>query len=190
MDEAQMEIEAAGGMAASFWWLWLVTGILWAIIALVILQFHSASITTVGVIIGIMFILAGIQSFVAAWLAEGWKWVWVIFGILFVIAGIVSLVSPHKTVTAFADVLGFLFLLVGVFWIIEAFAVKETNSLWWMSLIAGILMIVIAFWTGSQFIVTKIYTLLAFAGIWALLHGIVDMIKAFEIRKFGKMTAR
>jgi uncharacterized membrane protein HdeD (DUF308 family) len=189
MEEGQMEMEAAAGMASSFWWLWLVTGILWVIISLVVLQFRTASITTVGIIIGIMFILAGIQAFAAAWLAEGWKWVWVIFGFLFVIAGVVSLASPHNTVTAFADVLGFLFLLVGVFWIIEAFAAKETNSLWWMSLIAGILMILIAFWTGSQFIVTKIYTLLAFAGIWALLHGITDMIKAFEIRKIGKMIA-
>ena len=40
---------------ARLWWLWLVFGIAWIAIAVVILQFDQASITTVGVLIGIMF---------------------------------------------------------------------------------------------------------------------------------------
>lgn len=58
-----------------------------------------------------------------------------------------------------------------------------------MSLIAGILMVIIAFWTGSQLLVTKIYTLLVFAGIWTMLHGITDIFKAFAVKKAGKMVA-
>ena len=30
------------------WWLWLVTGTVWLIVALVVLQFYSASITTIS----------------------------------------------------------------------------------------------------------------------------------------------
>ena len=33
------------------WWLWLLAGIAWGVIALVILQFDAASITTVGVLV-------------------------------------------------------------------------------------------------------------------------------------------
>lgn len=186
---SELDAKAGLGMMAKAWWVLIVTGILWILVSLVILQFRSASITAVGVIIGIMFILMGLQDFMIAYLAEGWKWLWVVFGVIFVLAGIVALVSPKNTVAAFADILGFLFLMVAVFWIIEAFATKESNPLWWMGLIAGILMVVIAFWTSGQFLVTKIYTLLVFAGVWALLHGITDIIKAFQIKKIGKLAA-
>ena len=35
--------------ATAYWWAWLVAGIAWIVIALVILQFDSASVTTVGI---------------------------------------------------------------------------------------------------------------------------------------------
>lgn len=34
----------------AYWWLWLVTGIAWIVVSLVILQFDDASITTVGIL--------------------------------------------------------------------------------------------------------------------------------------------
>ena len=189
MEATDVEMQEAVGEVSKWWWMWLVTGILWVVISLVILQFRTSSISTVGIIIGIMFLFAGIQDFTMMFMAEGWKWLWGIFGAIFVIAGIVALASPRNTVAAVADVLGFLFLLVAIFWIIEAFATKDVNPLWWMGLIAGILMFGIAIWTGSQYLVTKVYTRLVFAGIWAMLHGITDMIKAFQIKKVGKMAA-
>jgi hypothetical protein len=39
------------------------------------------------------------------------------------------------------------FLLIGAFWIAEAFAERPVNELWWLTQIAGILMVVLAFWT-------------------------------------------
>ena len=84
--------------------------------------------------------------------------------------------------------LGFLFLIVGVFWVIQAMAMREVNELWWLGLIAGIAMIVIAFWIGGQFFIDKVYLLLVFAGIWALMHGVTDIVRAFQIRKLGQMV--
>ena len=49
------------------------------------------------------------------------------------------------------------------------------NELWWLGLLAGILMIVLAFWTGGQFFIDRVYVLLIFAGIWALMQGVTDM---------------
>lgn len=189
MDNDEVVAAEMVGAMSKFWWLWIVFGIIWVVISLIILQFRSTSLTTVGVVVGLFFFYAGIQDFVLAWMAEGWKWLWVIFGALFIIAGIVALVYPRNTMAGVADMLGFLFLLVGVFWIIEAFATREVNVLWWFSLIAGLMMIVLAFWLRGQFLFTKIYTLLVFTGIWAMLHGITDFIKAFEIKKFGKIAA-
>jgi uncharacterized membrane protein HdeD (DUF308 family) len=57
-----------------------------------------------------------------------------------------------------------------------------------MGLIAGILMIGLAFYTGGQFFIEKQYVLLVFAGIWALMNGITDVMRAFQIRRVGKLV--
>lgn len=186
MEVGAEEMREAAGQVSKWWWLWLVMGIIWVILSLVVLQFSDASITTVGVVVGILILVAGLQQFFVAYLSESWKWLWVVFGVLFVIAGIVALAYPKNTFAAIADMLGFLFLLFGVFWIIQAVASKEINDLWWLGLIAGIGMILIAFWTAGQFFITKAYTLMVFAGIWAMLHGVTDIINSFQIRKMGK----
>lgn len=170
------------------WWLWLVFGVAWTIVALVILQFDDASITTVGWIIGLMFIGSGFQQFMMASMVERGRWLFAVFGVLFLIAGVIALISPENTFAAIADILGFLFLIVGVFWILQAFGEKEANELWWVGLIAGLLMVILAFWTGGQFFIEKSYTLLVFAGIWALMHGVTDVIRAFQIRDLRNLS--
>ena len=168
---------------ARLWWLWLVFGIAWVLISLVILQFDDASITTVGVLIGLMFFISGIQQFAIASMVDRGGWIYGLFGVLFVIAGVISFISPENTFAAIADILGFLFLIVGVFWIIQAFVERDENDVWWFGLGAGVLMVVLAFWTGGQFFIEKQYTLLVFAGIWALMSGVTDIVRAFQIRK-------
>ncbi|MGZ5320979.1 MAG: HdeD family acid-resistance protein [Solirubrobacterales bacterium] len=172
---------------SKMWWLWLAFGVVWTIVAVVILQFDDASITTVGVIIGLMFLGAAAQNFVLATLADRGRWLFAIFGVLFLIAAVLAFISPENTFTAIADMLGFLFLIVGVFWIIEAFAAKSVNDLWWLGLVAGILMVILAFWTGGQFFIEKQYLLLVFAGIWALMQGVTDVVRAFQIREIGRL---
>jgi uncharacterized membrane protein HdeD (DUF308 family) len=172
------------------WWLWLIFGFLWIVIALVILQFDQASITTVGVLIGLMFLFSGFQQFALGSFVGGWlQFVMWFFGILLVIAGVIAFISPENTFAAIADILGFLFLLVGIFWIIQAFGERDTNELWWFGLISGVAMIVLAFWTGGQFFIEKAYVLLVFAGIWALFAGVNDIFRAFQLRKIGQDRA-
>ena len=127
------------------WWLWLLAGIAWGVIALVILQFDAASITTVGVLVGFMFLLAALQNFALTSVPGAVRWVSVLFGVLFVIAAVIAFISPEDTFAALADSLGFLFLLVGVWWIVQAFLEREINHLWWLGLISGILMTILAF---------------------------------------------
>jgi uncharacterized membrane protein HdeD (DUF308 family) len=168
--------------ATGLWWLWIVSGTAWVVIALVVLQFDDASVKTVGVIIGLMFLLSGLQQLFIAMVADRLGWVWALFGGLFIVAGIVSLIEPKSTFHGVADILGFLFLIVGVFWTVQAFVEKDRNELWWLGLISGLLMIVLAFWTSGQFFIDKAYLLLVFAGIWALMHGITDFARAFALR--------
>jgi uncharacterized membrane protein HdeD (DUF308 family) len=179
-------MEDADRAVARLWWLWLVAGIVWIVIAVIILQFDQASVTTVGVLIGVMFVLSAIQQFAFGAFAGGWlQLVMWLFGVLFLIAGVIAFISPENTFAAMADILGFLFLLVGTFWLIEAFGERDTNELWWFGLISGVAMIVLAFWAGGQFFIHRAYVLLVFAGIWAMFHGVNDIFRAFQIRDLG-----
>jgi len=167
---------------ARYWWLWLVAGIAWLAAALVILQFDSASVTTIGVLVGIMFMFAGSQQLVLVFAADSLRWLWAIFGVLLLVSGIICFINPKATFAGLADILGFLFLVVGSWWVIQAFLERDDNPIWWLGLAAGILMVILAFWTSGQFFLHKAYTLLVFAGIWALMQGINDIVRAFRLR--------
>jgi uncharacterized membrane protein HdeD (DUF308 family) len=129
-----------------------------------------------------MFTFAGIQQLVLAAVADSLRWLWAMFGVLFVICGVICFINPKSTFAGLADILGFLFLTVGVWWTIRAFLLKAADPLWWLGLTGGVLMIIMAFWTSGQFFLQKAYTLLVFAGIWAMMQGITDIIRAFQVR--------
>ena len=148
-------------------------------ISLVILQFDAASISTVGVLVGAMFTFAAVQNFALVSVPGAVRWVSALFGVAFLIAAVICFISPENTFVALADTLGFLFLLVGLWWMVRAFLERAINPLWWLGLISGILMTILAFWTGGQFFIEKAYVLLVFAGIWALMASINDIVRAF-----------
>ena len=110
------------------------------------------------------------------------RWVWALFGVLFLVSAVICFVHPASTFAGLADVLGFLFLVVGIWWMVRAFLERAVNPLWWLGLISGLLMTIVAFWTSGQFFIHKAYLLLVFAGIWALLQGTTSIVRAFEVR--------
>lgn len=167
-----------------YWWASLVAGIAWVVVALVILQFDHASVTTVGILVGLMFTCAGIQNLALASVpGMTARWAWALFGVLFLVSAVICFVNPENTFAGLADILGFLFLLVGVWWMVRAFLERPVNPAWWLGLISGSLMTIMGFWTSGQFFIEKAYVLLVFAGIWALMTGITDIVRALEIRR-------
>jgi uncharacterized membrane protein HdeD (DUF308 family) len=167
---------------AGYWWVEFLLGVLWLVIAVVVLKFDRASVVTVGVLTGIMFLLFAAEEFVVAALDRPARWLWAVFGALLTAAGIIALIHPTKTFTGFADVLGFVFLLIGILWMVQAFTERVVNPLWWLGLISGILMVVLAFWVSGEFFLQRAVTLLVFAGVWAMIKGITDIIRSFQIR--------
>jgi len=170
---------------SSFWWVWLVAGIIWLLISVVVLQFTVTSAATIGIIFGVMLFLAGLQYLFIGSVVEGYKWLWFVFGGVLIIGGLVAMFAPVNTFLALASVLGFIFVLIGALWIVEALVGRDYNSLWWLGLIAGIIMVVMGFWLGGQFLITKAQTLLIFTGVYALMKGITDLVLAFEVKKLG-----
>jgi uncharacterized membrane protein HdeD (DUF308 family) len=178
---------ATAQQLTSYWWVGLVVGIAWIVIAVVILQFDHASVTTVGVLVGVLFSLASIQNLALASVTDGgMRLVSVLFAGLFLASAIICFANPADTFAGLADVLGFLFLVVGIWWMVRAFMERALNPLWWLGLISGMLMVILAFWTSGQFFIEKAYLLLVFAGIWALMEGTVGIARAFELRALNK----
>ena len=179
--------QAIAGVA-KWWWLFIITGILWLVVGFILFQFDTQSVATLGYLVGFMLLFTGIEQFLIASATKGWKWVWILFGIFFVLGGVWAIFNPGKTVFSLASSLGLLFGLIGIFWIVEAFATKRANPLWWLSLVSGLLMIGIGFWVGQQGLLEKAITLLTFAAIWALLHGVGDFVRAWQLKKLGNLV--
>jgi uncharacterized membrane protein HdeD (DUF308 family) len=95
VDELADQAKETARDVSGFWWLWLITGTIWILAALVVLQFDKASVTTVGIITGLLFLFASVQEFTRFSLIEGgWRWVSLFFGVLLAAAGILALINP------------------------------------------------------------------------------------------------
>src|SRR5262249_751061 len=114
------------------WWLFLLTGIAWLIISLVTLRFTTTSISTVGVLLGVLFLLAGFNEVMISGVKDRWGWAHILLGIFFVVGAIWAFAHPSNAFWSIASVLGFLLVFKGTLDIISAFMTKEVNSAWWL----------------------------------------------------------
>ena len=174
--------ERALGRMAGPWWLFLLTGLAWLIIALVTLRFTTTSITTVGVLLGVLFLLAAFNEFMISAVMHSWRWAHILLGIFFLVGAIWAFARPIDAVWSIASVLGFLLILKGTLDIISAFMTKEVNSSWWLGLVVGILELVLGFWASQQLFPARGALLLLWVGFFALFRGISEIVIAFAVR--------
>jgi len=163
-------------------WLFLVTGIAWLIIAVMVLRFTPASVNTVGVLMGILFLLGAFNEFLIAAIRQTWRWAHVVMGVLFVVGAIWAFARPFNAFWSLASVLGLLLVFKGTLDIIAAVVAKEVNSSWWLGLVAGILEIVLGFWASQQQFPARGALLLLWVGFFALFRGISEIVIGFEVR--------
>ncbi len=172
---------------AQYWWVFLVSGIVWLLIAWLVLRLNERSITTVGVLIGVVFLLAGInEAGLAALVPGGWK-VWhYIMSVLFVLAALWGFIRPVNTFFALASVLGLILIFYGTFEIVQGVASRSVNPYWWVNLITGILLVLLAFWvSGSDRVYAlaqRTFLILFWVGFFALFRGFTQIMLAFGVR--------
>jgi uncharacterized membrane protein HdeD (DUF308 family) len=164
------------------WWLFLVAGVLWLILSLIVFRMELSTVYAVSILFGIVAIAAGIDEFMSLGAVHGgWKWLHGILGVIFVIAGIVALANPEWTFLALASIIGWWFLFKGTFDIIVAFATRHVNEGWWLQLIVGLIELGLAFWVAGDFY-EQVILLVIYVGVLCLSKGITDLILAFRLR--------
>jgi uncharacterized membrane protein HdeD (DUF308 family) len=173
--------------AARWWWVFIVTGIIWFVISLVVLRFTTTSVTTVGILIGVVFTIAAITEFMVVGVTSGgWKVVHVILGVLFALGAIWGYVNPKDAFWALASMLGFVLVVYGAVELVEAVATRDVNPLWWLGMVAGILLVLLGFWSSQQLLVVKGQLLIFYVGLAALLRGVSHIVFAFRLHHAGR----
>jgi uncharacterized membrane protein HdeD (DUF308 family) len=164
------------------WWAYLLAGIAWVLISVVILRFNIASVATIGLLLGALFLLSAVEEFVIASVRPTWGWAHALLGILFIGAAIWSFVTPYGAFWALASVLGIMLVVVGMMHIITAIYSKVFNDAWWFGVIGGVLEVFIGFWVSAQSFRAQAVFLIIWAGLLALFRGIFEIVLAFEMR--------
>ena len=175
--------------AADRWWIFLLSGIAWLVVSLIIFQWDYTTVYAISILFGCMALFAAVNEFMLIGVATtGWKIVHGILGALFVIAGLWALVHPHNAFATLAALVGFFLLFKGIFDLTVAFMTKEQFELWWLQLIVGILEILLAFWVAGSF--RRSATLLVvYVGIVALSRGITELFVAFKLKGLRRRIA-
>ena len=179
---------------ARYWWVFLLTGIAWLVIAWLVLRMDITSIAAVGVLLGVVFLVASVNEVgLGSLMSGGWKILHYVMALIFFIGGLWSLVRPVDTFFALASVLGLILIFYGAFEIARAFSSRDVYPYWWIGLVTGILLLLLAFWvSGSDRVYAlaqRTYLILFWVGFFALFKGITQIVNAFGIRHAGKVAS-
>jgi uncharacterized membrane protein HdeD (DUF308 family) len=181
---AEMEARSrASGWGDVPWWVFLITGIAWLLIAVIVLQFDVTSVATVGFLIGALFVFAAINEFIAAQLVEGWGWLHWVLAVLFLLGAVWSFIHPRDSFLALASVLGLILVFGGTLEIIRSTMSRALNPLWGLGLVVGILELLLGFWASQQYYPARAALILVWVGFFALFRGIGQIVLAFGVRK-------
>jgi uncharacterized membrane protein HdeD (DUF308 family) len=173
------------------WGWFLAAGIAWIVFAFLLLSFNYRTVWAIAVFFGIGFIVGGIMEFAVAAVAPGWKWLYVLIGIVSIVAGVIALMWPGETFLVLSAIVGWLLLFYGIIDIVFAFSTRHLESLWWMQLISGTIMVLLGFWAISPDNATVAtyrgaVLLVVWIGVAALFRGISDIIVGFRLRSAHK----
>jgi uncharacterized membrane protein HdeD (DUF308 family) len=190
VDEERMVVRES----ARYWWVFLIAGIAWLLLAWMVLRLDATSIVAVGVLMGVLFLFAGINEIgLASIVTGGWKvWHWVM-AVIFLLGGLWGFFRPVDTFFALASVLGLILIFYGSFEIFQGVLSRAVNPYWWVQLITGILLVLLAFWvSGSDRVYAlqqRTFLILFWVGFFALFKGVTQIMLAFGIKHAGKAVA-
>ena len=171
------------------WWLLLVTGVAWVVIAIVILRFDYTTVAAIAVLFGVFcFAAAANEVMVSAVTpSRGWRILHWLLAALFIVVGVLAFFRPGDTFVGLAAVMSFYFVFRGAFDIATSLAASRVPG-WWVLLLVGIAEIAIGFWAAGSWNVSVV-VLVSWVAAGALIFGVGQIASAFLVRKVGHGAA-
>jgi uncharacterized membrane protein HdeD (DUF308 family) len=165
------------------WWLLLITGISWTVIAIVLLRFDYTSVYSISLLFGFVALAAGVFEVAAVFMVAGWwKLLHAVLAAVFLIAGVVSFTSPGNTFVSLAAVFSFFLVFAGTFDIITSISNRKVIEVWWLQLIGGIIELALGFWAAGYYGRSAVL-LVAWVAAFAIIRGVRDIVTAFRVRE-------
>jgi uncharacterized membrane protein HdeD (DUF308 family) len=165
------------------WWLLLITGLAWMLVAVIVLRFDYTSVSAIAILFGIVAIFAGVVEIGVMIMAAGWwKLLHGILAFVFIVVGIVAFIHPGDTFVALAAVFSFFLIVAGTFDIIVSISTRKEIEVWWLQLVSGIIELALGFWAAGYYGRSAVL-LVAWVSVIAIIRGVRDIVLAFRVRE-------
>jgi uncharacterized membrane protein HdeD (DUF308 family) len=183
MSSISMATQRTLGRVLPPWWLFLITGIAWTLVAVIVLRFDYTSVRAVSILFGIVAIFAGVFAIGETFIVPGWwKLLTGLLAVVFIVAGVVSFIHPGNTFLALAAVMSFFLIFAGTIDIITAIAARREIEMWWLQLVGGIIELVLGFWAAGYYGRSAVL-LIAWVAAIAIIRGVNNIVLAFRVRE-------
>jgi uncharacterized membrane protein HdeD (DUF308 family) len=164
------------------WWIFLVGGVCWLVFSLLVFQFDETSVAAIAVLVGVACLGAAVIEVAAVPASHGWwRAARIALALCFAVIGVVAFINPGDSFEALATIFAFYLLARGTFELVAALLARGRGAAWWLMLIAGAAHILLAFWAAGNF-GHKAFLLVIWVGAAALAHGLIMIVRAFELR--------
>ncbi|HEV7640567.1 MAG TPA: DUF308 domain-containing protein [Gaiellaceae bacterium] len=171
----------AAETAARYWWLFIITGVCWLAVSMIIFRFDWTTVLAIGVLFGSIAVVAGVLEIAAgAASSGGWAVLHYLLGAIFLVVGVLSFFTPGGTFVALAALVSFFFVFAGAFDIVTSIATRSEVPFWWLQLVSGILEVALGFWAAGYW-GRSVVLLVAFVGASTLFRGIAAIVFGFKL---------
>jgi uncharacterized membrane protein HdeD (DUF308 family) len=172
--------DAVSTQLEKMWGWYLVGGIIAMIFGFFVISYRHASVYAIIYLASGFFIAVGLFEIVGAARVARQRWLHLVFGLIWVGVGIVGFVWPHITIFIVAVLIGWAFLVLGLFDIINSIRFRYVPY-WWTYLIRGIIAVAIGF-LCIRHPGAPLTALVVLIGILAIVFGAVEIVGAFSAR--------
>jgi uncharacterized membrane protein HdeD (DUF308 family) len=172
-----------------YWWLLLLTGIAWIVVAAIVFRFDYDSVVAVAVLFGVLAITIGTMEVALAMVSRGWwRVLHGLLGAIFVATGVVAFFTPGNTFVGLAAVISFYFVFAGSWDLVSSLSMRQVPG-WWIQLVSGLVELGLGFWAAGSFRISA-SLLVAFVGALAVIRGVSQISLAFTLRSVSEAAQR
>ena len=176
--------DAVTAQLEKMWGWYLAGGIISVIFGFFVISWRHATVYAAIYFASGFFIVGGLFEIVGSFRMARQRWMHLVFGVFWLGAGIVGFVWPHITIFVIAVLIGWSFLVLGIFDVVSSLS-HHHLPYWWLYLIRGVVAMALGF-LCIRHPGGTLTTVIVMVGILAILFGVVEIVGAFSARHATK----